>query len=91
MRPNKNIRNKVDSTSRDPSDYADFPPLLVRVSDGHTIHICQMPLEAVLFLIRNRLCTVVGDVAVAPTMVLEGEEVEAMFDAITPTHRSIAA
>jgi hypothetical protein len=89
LRPNKHIKNRMDNTPRDPSDFAEFPPLLVRVSDGHSTELCQMPLEAALFLIRNRICSVVGDVTCAPTMVLEDGDVDEMFDAFTP--RSVSA
>lgn len=74
----------MDNSPRDPSDYAELPPLLVRVSDGHSTHIVQMPLSAAVFLIRNRLCTVVGDVTTPPTHVLDDEEADEMFDAILP-------
>jgi hypothetical protein len=64
-----------------PIDIPELPPLLVRVSDGRTTQLCQMPLEAAPFMIRNRFIAV-GDVTSAPTMVLDETEVDEMFDAI---------
>ena len=92
MRPNKHIKNRVDNTPRDPSDYVDgFPPLLVRVSDGNGTQLCQMPLEAALFLVRNRICTVVGDVTTPPTIVLDEDDVEEMFETIITTRNATAS
>jgi hypothetical protein len=59
----------------------DMPPLLVRVSDGTTTQIVSMPLEAALFLVRNRLCSVVGDVTVQPDAFIDDEAAEAVFAA----------
>lgn len=89
MRPSKFLRNRLDTIPRDPSDLAELPPLLVRVSDGHSTQLCQMPLTAALFMLRNRLCTAVGDVATPPTIVLDDEDVDEMFGAITSSTSNV--
>lgn len=57
------------------------PTMLVRVSDGSTTQICQMPTEAATFLLRKRLCTVVGDVKARPDVVIDDTETDSIFAA----------
>lgn len=69
-----------DDDSRN-TESLELPPLLVRVSDGNTTALVQMPLEVALFMVRHRLCQVAGDLNLQPDILIDDEAVDLVFAA----------
>lgn len=80
MRPNSHIRNKFDTTSREPTGFLEEPLVLRLLNDFQRLPagFCySVPVHATCMLVRQRLATVVGTLGIIADVVLNEDDWEA--------------